>query len=94
VTSVSRAKARGEELLLSSLINYFYFNSGKIYKNKNCFCLTIRKFSDIENKLIPFFIKYPILPLLVAIVMVMIALSNSLCPMGFMPLGGKRETKI
>ena len=33
----------GAELLLSSLINYFYFNSGKIYKNKNCFCLTIRK---------------------------------------------------
>jgi len=45
--------------LLSSLINYF--NCGHLYKNKDCFNLTIRKFVDIDNKLIPFFIKYPIL---------------------------------
>jgi LAGLIDADG endonuclease len=48
-----------DELLLCSLINYF--NCGKLYKNNNCFNLTIRKFADIDTKIIPFFFKYPIL---------------------------------
>ena len=48
-----------DKLLLISLINYF--NCGKLYKNNNCFNLTIRKFADIDTKIIPFFIKYPIL---------------------------------
>uniref|UniRef100_UPI0030E4DDAC LAGLIDADG endonuclease n=1 Tax=Daedaleopsis nitida TaxID=1140402 RepID=UPI0030E4DDAC len=48
-----------DELLLCSLINYF--NCGKLYKNNNCFNLTVRKFADIDTKIIPFFIKYPIL---------------------------------
>ena len=48
-----------DELLLCSLINYF--NCGKLYKNNNCFNLTIRKFADIDTIIIPFFIKYPIL---------------------------------
>ena len=44
---------------MSRLINYF--NCGKLYKNNNCFNLTVRKFADIDNKIIPFFIKYPII---------------------------------
>ena len=48
-----------DKLLLISLINYF--NCGKLYKNNNCFNLTIRKFADIDTIIIPFFIKYPIL---------------------------------
>jgi hypothetical protein len=48
-----------DELLLCSLINYF--NCGKLYKNNNCFNLTIRKFADIDTKIIPFFFKYPLL---------------------------------
>ena len=44
---------------MSRLINYF--NCGKLYKNNNCFNLTVRKFADIDTKIIPFFIKYPIL---------------------------------
>jgi hypothetical protein len=50
-----------DELLLCSLINYF--NCGKLSKNNNCFnlTLTIRKFADIDTKIIPFFFKYPIL---------------------------------
>ena len=47
------------KILLYNLINYF--DCGKIYKNNNCFNLTIRKFADIDTKIIPFFIKYPIL---------------------------------
>ena len=31
-----------------------------MYKNNNCFNLTVRKFSDINTKIIPFFIKYQI----------------------------------
>ena len=47
-----------DELLMWSLINYF--NCGKLHKNNNCFNLTIRNFSDLDTKIIPFFIKYPI----------------------------------
>jgi hypothetical protein len=44
---------------LCNLINYF--NCGKLYKNNNCFNLTIRKFADIDTKIIPFFLNYPII---------------------------------
>jgi LAGLIDADG endonuclease len=50
-----------DELLLCSLIIINYFNYGKLYKNNNCFNLTIRKFADIDTKIIPFFFKYPFL---------------------------------
>jgi len=48
-----------DELLLCNLINYF--NCGKLYKNNNCFNLTIRKFADIDAKILPFFLNYPII---------------------------------
>ena len=48
-----------DEQLMWSLIHYF--NCGKLNKNNNCFNLTIRKFADLNNKIIPFFIKYPII---------------------------------
>ena len=48
-----------DEQLLRSLINYL--NCGKLHKNNNCFNLTIRKFADLDTKVIPFFIKYPII---------------------------------
>jgi hypothetical protein len=44
---------------LCNLINSF--NCGKLYKNNNCFNLTIRKFADIDTKIIPFFLNYPII---------------------------------
>jgi len=58
-----------KKILLCNLINCFNClcpsgkrpEGGKIYKNKNCFNLTIRKFADIDTKITPFFIKYPIL---------------------------------
>lgn len=51
------SKHARDELLLCSLINYF--NCGKLYKNNNCFNLTIRKFADIDTKRIPFFLNIP-----------------------------------
>ena len=45
-----------DELLLCSLINYF--NCGKLYKNNNCFNLTIRKFADIDTNSQAF--RYPV----------------------------------
>jgi hypothetical protein len=63
-----------KKILLCNLINCFNClcpsgkrpaprsaEGGKNYKNKNCFNLTIRKFADIDTKITPFFIKYPIL---------------------------------
>jgi len=46
---------------LCNLINYF--NCGKLYKNNNCFNLTIRKFAAAlqDTKIIPFFLNYPII---------------------------------
>ena len=46
---------------MCNLINYF--NCGKLYKNNNCFNLTIRKFADSkgDTKIIPFFLNYPII---------------------------------
>jgi hypothetical protein len=43
---------------LISLIDYF--NCGNLNKNNNCFNLTVRKFVDLDEKIIPFFHKYPI----------------------------------
>ena len=38
-----------------------YFNCGKIYKkNKEVYNYRVVKFSDLENKIIPFFLKYKI----------------------------------
>jgi len=47
-----------DELLLSSLIDYF--DCGNPYKNRETFELVFAKFADIENKIIPFFAKYPV----------------------------------
>lgn len=47
-----------DEDLLRSLIDYF--DSGNIYKNRETFELVFAKFTEIENKIIPFFAKYPI----------------------------------
>lgn len=45
---------------MKSLIDFF--NCGHLNKrNNNCFNLTVRKFTDLENKIIPFFIKFPII---------------------------------
>ena len=50
--------SRDEQLMLS-LIDYF--NCGHLNKkNNNCFNLTVRKFTDINTKIIPFFSKYTI----------------------------------
>lgn len=45
--------------LMESLITYF--NCGNVYKNQNVLNYQVEAFSDIENKIIPFFIKYPII---------------------------------
>jgi LAGLIDADG endonuclease len=37
-----------------------YFNCGNIYKSRESFVYRVEKFSDIENKIIPFFNKYKI----------------------------------
>ena len=48
-----------DEQLMRSLIKYF--NCGSLYKNKEAFEYRIVNFSDIENKILPFFNKYPII---------------------------------
>lgn len=48
-----------DELLMRSLIEYF--NCGKVYLRADAFDFRVTKFADIENKIIPFFNKYPIL---------------------------------
>ena len=51
--------SRDKNLMLN-LIDFF--NCGHLnLRNNNCLNLTIRKFTDINNKIIPFFSKYPIL---------------------------------
>ena len=48
-----------DEQLIKSMIDYF--NCGKIYKkNKEVYNYRVVKFSDLENKIIPFFLKYKI----------------------------------
>ena len=49
---------RDEELLLSFI---WYFNCGNVYKNRDTFHFQVSKFSDITDKIIPFFKQYPIL---------------------------------
>ena len=48
-----------DEKLMRSLIEYF--DCGRLYKDKEVFEYRVAKFSDIENKVIPFFKKYIIL---------------------------------
>ena len=48
-----------DEALTRSLIKYFH--CGNVYKNRETFEYRVTKFSDIENKIIPFYKKYPIL---------------------------------
>ena len=38
-----------------------YFNCGNLYRNKEIIQFGVQKLSDIENKIIPFFNKYPII---------------------------------
>lgn len=45
-----------DEALLKSLIDYF--GCGILYKNRETFELVFTNFTEIENKIIPFFVKY------------------------------------
>lgn len=47
-----------DEQLMSSFIKYF--NCGNICKSRESFVYRVDKFSDIEDKIIPFFNKYKI----------------------------------
>lgn len=49
---------RDEQLLLN-VVNYL--GCGKLYRDKEAYILKITKLSEIHDKIIPFFIKYPIL---------------------------------
>lgn len=52
-----------DEALLKSLINYFGIAcAGNIYKNRETFELVFTNFTEIEDKIVPFFVKYPIVP--------------------------------
>lgn len=44
--------------VLQSLIKYF--NCGRVYKKKDAFYFKVTKLSDLNEKIIPFFVKYPI----------------------------------
>jgi hypothetical protein len=37
-----------------------YFNCGRVYRSKEAFTFQVTKFSDLNKKIIPFFVKYPI----------------------------------
>ena len=43
---------------MQSLIKYF--NCGRVYKKKDAFYFKVTKLSDLNEKIIPFFVKYPI----------------------------------
>ena len=43
---------------MRSLIDYL--DCGNIYKDRDNFSYQVVKFSDIENKILPFFTKFPI----------------------------------
>jgi len=47
-----------DEQLMRSFIDYF--NCGSIFKSRESFVYRVEKFSDIQNKIIPFFKKYKI----------------------------------
>ena len=49
-----------DELLMRSLIEYF--NCGNVYLRGDALDFRVAKFTDIENKIIPFYKKYPINP--------------------------------
>ena len=53
------AQHKRDELLLRNLINFL--SCGKINKEGECFRFIVTKWSDVENKIIPFFRKYPII---------------------------------
>lgn len=48
-----------DKILMLNLIDYL--NCGHLNLKNNCFNFTVRKFKDINNIIIPFFKKYPIL---------------------------------
>ena len=48
-----------DEQLMTSLIEYF--DCGNVYSTKDAIYFRVGKFSDIVEKIIPFFEKYPIL---------------------------------
>lgn len=50
-----------DEALMRSLIGYFGY--GKVYFNREAVDFIVQKFSDLDNKVIPFFDKYPIVGL-------------------------------
>jgi hypothetical protein len=45
--------------LMNSLIKYF--NCGKLYSTGSCLNFTVSNFDDINNKIIPFFVKFPLI---------------------------------
>jgi hypothetical protein len=47
-----------DEQLMRSLMEYF--DCGNLYKDREVFHYRVGKFSDIENKIIPFFKEYPL----------------------------------
>ena len=47
-----------DEELIKSLIEYL--GCGTVHKDRNTFNFLVSKFSDIDDKIIPFFAKYPI----------------------------------
>jgi hypothetical protein len=48
-----------DELLMRSLIDYL--NSGTVIKDKDTYVFQVTKFSDITDKIIPFFKDYPVI---------------------------------
>ena len=48
-----------DKLLMRSLIELL--GCGTVYVSKEAVYLTVKNFSDIETKVVPFFVKYPIL---------------------------------
>ena len=50
--------SRDEKLMINFID---YFDCGNVYKDGNNFVFRVSKFDDIDNKIIPFFQKYPIM---------------------------------
>ena len=49
-----------DEQLIRSFTAEPYFNCGKIYKKQDVYDLRVTKISDLTDKIIPFFQKYPV----------------------------------
>jgi hypothetical protein len=47
-----------DEQLMRSLVEFF--GCGAVYKNRETYKFMVNKFSDINEKIIPFFVKYPV----------------------------------